>query len=58
MQFSRALGWAEDRQLIGIAEIDGVIYLRLSRSDPEPDVAEQDQRPLVSPETVHTSKFP
>jgi hypothetical protein len=58
MQFSRALGWAEDRQLIAIAEIDGIIYLRLSRPDPEQDVEEQDQRPLVSPETVHTSNSP
>ena len=42
MQFSRALGWAERKQLIGIAEIDGMTYLRLSRPDPEPDEEEQD----------------
>ena len=42
MQFSRALGWAERKQLIGIAEIDGITYLRLSRPDPEPDEEEQD----------------
>ena len=35
LQFKRALGWAEDQQLIGIEEIDGVTYLRLSRPDRE-----------------------
>ncbi len=35
MQFSRALAWAEDQQLIGIEEIDSIIYLCLSRPDPE-----------------------
>ena len=35
LQFMRALGWAEDQQLIGIEEIDGVTYLRLSRPDRE-----------------------
>ena len=34
-QFKRALGWAEDQQLIGIEEIDDVTYLRLSRPDRE-----------------------
>jgi hypothetical protein len=34
MQFSRALAWAEDRQLVGIEEIGGVTYLRLTRPDP------------------------
>jgi hypothetical protein len=34
-QFFRALGRAEDQQLIGIHEIDGVIYLRLTRRDSE-----------------------
>jgi hypothetical protein len=33
LQFKRALGWAEDQQLIGIEEIDGVTYLRLSQPD-------------------------
>ena len=37
LQFKRALGWAEDQQLIGIEEIDGVTYLRLSRPDWEED---------------------
>jgi hypothetical protein len=39
-KFLRALEWAEDQQLIGIEEIDGVTYLRLTRletkSDDEP----------------------
>ncbi len=35
LQFKRALGWAEDQQLIGIEEIDDVTYLRLSRPDQE-----------------------
>jgi hypothetical protein len=39
-KFFRALEWAEDQQLIGIEEIDGVTYLRLTRletkSDDEP----------------------
>jgi hypothetical protein len=34
-KFLRALGWAEDQQLIGIVEIDGVTYLRLTRPEPE-----------------------
>jgi hypothetical protein len=42
MQFSRALAWAEDRQLIGVEEIYGITYLRLSRPDPEQDEEEQD----------------
>jgi len=37
LQFKRALGWAEDQQLIGIEEINGVTYLRLSRPDLEED---------------------
>ena len=37
LQFKRALGWAEDQQLIGIEEIDDVTYLRLSRPDREED---------------------
>ena len=36
-QFSRALAWAEDKQLIGVEEIDDVTYLRLTRPDPEDD---------------------
>ena len=39
MQFNRALGWAEDQQLIGINEIDEVTYLRLTRPDPQDDEA-------------------
>ena len=30
-KFLRALDWAEDQQLIGVEEIDGVTYLRLIR---------------------------
>ena len=30
-KFLRALDWAEDEQLIGVTEIEGVTYLRLSR---------------------------
>jgi AAA domain-containing protein len=37
MQFSRALAWAEDKQLIGVEEINDVTYLRLTRPDPEDD---------------------
>ena len=37
LQFKRALGWAEDQQLIGIEEINDVTYLRLSRPDREGD---------------------
>jgi hypothetical protein len=36
-QFSRALAWAEDKQLIGVEEIEDVTYLRLTRPDPEND---------------------
>ena len=32
-KFLRALDWAEQQQLIGIDEIDGVTYLRLTRPD-------------------------
>jgi hypothetical protein len=35
MQFSRALAWAEDRQLVRVEEIEGVTYLRLTRPDPQ-----------------------
>ena len=41
-KFLRALDWAERKQLIGIEEIDGITYLRLSRPDPEQDEEEQD----------------
>ena len=34
-RFNRAVDWAEDRQLIAVAEIDGITYLRLSRPEPE-----------------------
>jgi hypothetical protein len=34
-RFNRAVDWAEDQQLIAIAEIDGITYLRLSRPEPE-----------------------
>ena len=32
-RFLRALDWAEQKQLIGVEEIDGVTYLRLIRPD-------------------------
>ena len=34
-RFNRAVDWAEDQQLIAVAEIDSVTYLRLSRPEPE-----------------------
>jgi len=34
-KFLRALDWAEDEQLIGITEIDGVTYLWLTRPGEE-----------------------
>ena len=34
-RFNRAVDWAEDQQLIAVAEIDGITYLRLSRPEPE-----------------------
>ena len=36
-KFLRALDWAEQKQLIGVEEIDGVTYLRLIRPDEEQD---------------------
>ena len=36
-QFTRALAWAEAKQLISVEEIDDVTYLRLTRPDPEDD---------------------
>ena len=45
-QFTRALGWAEDRQLIGVEEIDEITYLRLTRPDPQDDAEEElNERP-------------
>ena len=32
-RFNRAIGWAEDQQLIAIEEIGGVTYLRLTRHE-------------------------
>ena len=40
-KFLRALDWAQDRQLLGILEIDGISYLRLTRPDPETDEEER-----------------
>ena len=34
-RFSRAVDWAESQQLIGVEEIGGITYLRLSRPDVE-----------------------
>jgi hypothetical protein len=42
-QFSRALARAEQQKLIGIIEIDGVTYLRLTRPDPEPELEGDDK---------------
>jgi hypothetical protein len=39
-QFNRALAWAEDKQLIGVEEIDDTTYLRLTRPNPEDDEEE------------------
>jgi AAA domain len=36
-KFLRALDWAEDEQLIGVTEIDGLTYLWLNRPDAEED---------------------
>jgi hypothetical protein len=36
-KFLRALDWAEQKQLIGIAEIDDTAYLRLIHPDPQED---------------------
>jgi hypothetical protein len=36
-KFLRALDWAEDEQLIGITEIEGVTYLWLTRPNEEKD---------------------
>jgi AAA domain len=35
MQFTRALGWAEGQELIGMGEIEDVAYVWLARPDPE-----------------------
>jgi hypothetical protein len=37
LQFRRALGWAEDQQLIGVGDIGDITYVWLVRSDPEDD---------------------
>jgi hypothetical protein len=34
-RFNRAVDWAEDQQLIGVLEVDGVTYLRLTQPEPE-----------------------
>jgi len=39
-RFSRALDWAEDEQLIGVSEIDGVTYLWLRPKSPDEDEPE------------------
>jgi hypothetical protein len=36
-QFNRAVDWAEDHDLIGVREIEGVTYLWLSRPDSDGD---------------------
>ena len=51
LRFKRALGWAEDQQPIGIEEINGVTYLRLTRPEaPDPDrlLSKACQTPLGS----------
>jgi hypothetical protein len=42
MQFTRALAWAEDNQLIGVEEIGDVTYLRLTRPDSQDEEAADD----------------
>jgi AAA domain len=42
LQFRRALGWAEDQQLIGIGEIGDIIYVWLVRLDANDDEARSD----------------
>jgi hypothetical protein len=41
-KFLRALEWAEHKRLIGIEDINGVSYLRLTRPDPETDEEERE----------------
>ena len=36
-KFFRALEWAEDQQLIGVGEVDGITYLWLTRPEPKPE---------------------
>ena len=36
-RFNRAVDWAEDQQLIGVQEIDGMTYLRLTQPEQEDD---------------------
>jgi hypothetical protein len=42
LQFKRALGWAEDQQLIGVGETGDVTYVWLARPNPEDGEDEQD----------------
>jgi hypothetical protein len=39
-RFSRSRDWAEDEQLIGVSEIDGVTYLWLRPKSPDEDEPE------------------
>ena len=36
-KFFRALEWAEDQELIGAGEVDGITYLWLTRPEPKPE---------------------
>ncbi len=46
-KFLRALDWAEDKQLIGVEEINGITYLHLTRPYPQ-DGQETDDFPDLS----------
>jgi hypothetical protein len=39
-RFNRAVDWAEDQQLIGVQEIDGMTYLRLTQPESEDEEGE------------------
>jgi hypothetical protein len=52
-QYKRALGWAEDNQLIGVEEIGEVTYLRLTRPDPPQGPEEFDKPDPQSVEEEH-----
>jgi hypothetical protein len=39
-RFNRAVDWAEDQQLIGVQEIDGLTYLRLTQPESEDEEGE------------------
>ena len=41
-QFNRALDWAEDQQLIGVQEIDGITYSAADQPDEWEDAQDQD----------------